>query len=179
MVQFTAKDDTPRFCCCGGQLTRHQRAFCSKGCSNIGKVRNGSPRVTRQCNRCGENFFIQQRYIRRGGGKFCSRLCAGLSSSTRTPEERREARRLNNLLGVRRYQARLISQTPHDADQLAIREFYANCQAGHEVDHIIPISRGGLHHQDNLQYLPMLDNRRKSNKLDFGSLTRAAKGLVS
>ncbi len=31
----------------------------------------------------------------------------------------------------------------------------------HEVDHIIPISKGGLHHQDNLQILTQQENRKK------------------
>lgn len=33
------------------------------------------------------------------------------------------------------------------------------------VDHIIPISRGGLHHETNLQILPGILNLRKSDKL--------------
>ena len=36
---------------------------------------------------------------------------------------------------------------------------------GHEVDHVIPLSKGGLHHEGNLQYLLKLDNRRKGSKL--------------
>ncbi len=35
------------------------------------------------------------------------------------------------------------------------------------VDHIIPISKGGLHHPDNLQILTKEANLRKCNKLDF------------
>lgn len=56
--------------------------------------------------------------------------------------------------------------TPAWADREAIREFYANCPTGHEVDHIIPVQGKhvtGLHVLGNLQYLPMPDNRRKSN----------------
>ena len=34
----------------------------------------------------------------------------------------------------------------------------------HEVDHIIPICKGGLHHPDNLQILTMKENRRKGVK---------------
>jgi len=34
----------------------------------------------------------------------------------------------------------------------------------HEVDHIIPICRGGLHHPDNLQILTMEENRKKGGK---------------
>lgn len=35
----------------------------------------------------------------------------------------------------------------------------------HHVDHIIPISKGGKHHPDNLQILTATENIRKSNKL--------------
>lgn len=34
----------------------------------------------------------------------------------------------------------------------------------HEVDHIKPVSKGGLHHPDNLQILTRGENRRKSDK---------------
>ncbi len=46
-----------------------------------------------------------------------------------------------------------------------IREFYKNCPKDMTVDHIIPISKGGSHTIDNLQYLSFTDNRRKSNKI--------------
>ena len=34
----------------------------------------------------------------------------------------------------------------------------------HEVDHIIPVSKGGLHHPDNLQVLTKYDNQSKGNR---------------
>jgi hypothetical protein len=93
---------------------------------------------------------------------FCSYVCSA-SRRRVSPEHRREKNRIKNLVGVRRYQARRYAQTPHDADQHQITEIYAHCPDGHEVDHVIPIARGGLHHQQNLQYLPVLDNRRKGD----------------
>ena len=35
----------------------------------------------------------------------------------------------------------------------------------HEVDHIIPISKGGKHHEDNLQIITMRENRKKHTKI--------------
>ena len=61
--------------------------------------------------------------------------------------------------------AKKKNQTPADADIKAIKEFYLNCPEGYEVDHIIPISKGGLHTLENLQYLTILENRKKSNKI--------------
>lgn len=63
--------------------------------------------------------------------------------------------------------------TPETADFDAIKEIYYQCkiiseQTGipHEVDHIIPISKGGLHHQDNLQIITRSENRMKGAKID-------------
>jgi 5-methylcytosine-specific restriction endonuclease McrA len=70
-------------------------------------------------------------------------------------------------MAVQAYRQRKYSQTPPNADKKLIFEIYNNCPKGYEVDHIIPISKGGLHHQDNLQYLTAQENRKKSNKLDY------------
>jgi 5-methylcytosine-specific restriction endonuclease McrA len=62
--------------------------------------------------------------------------------------------------------------TPIDADKQKLQDFYLEASRltectgiRHEVDHIIPVSLGGLHHQDNLQVLPWIENRKKGNKL--------------
>lgn len=60
---------------------------------------------------------------------------------------------------------RLRKQLPPDADLKAIRRFYEACPSGMVVDHIIPISRGGLHELSNLQYLTPLENARKGARL--------------
>lgn len=52
-------------------------------------------------------------------------------------------------------------------EKILIGNFYKNCPKGYEVDHIIPLSRGGKHILSNLQYLTISENRRKYNKLDW------------
>ena len=64
-----------------------------------------------------------------------------------------------------RYRARLKNQVVSGEDLCLIKEFYKNCPAGYEVDHIIPLSKGGLHTLTNLQYLTITENRKKSNKI--------------
>jgi 5-methylcytosine-specific restriction endonuclease McrA len=61
--------------------------------------------------------------------------------------------------------AKRKNQTPDNVDIKALQQFYLNCPNGYEVDHIIPISKGGLHTLENLQYLTISENRRKSNKV--------------
>jgi|TARA_B110000908_G_C9870492_1_gene278135 5-methylcytosine-specific restriction endonuclease McrA len=77
--------------------------------------------------------------------------------------------REHHLLMKRKWQAdrraRQLNQTPPTADNQIIKEIYLNCPKDFEVDHIIPLSRGGLHHQDNLQYLTPLENKRKGNRI--------------
>jgi 5-methylcytosine-specific restriction endonuclease McrA len=68
--------------------------------------------------------------------------------------------------------ARVLSQIPETADFEKIKEIYAECRKisketgiPHEVDHIIPIAKGGLHHQDNLQIITQKENRSKGASL--------------
>lgn len=78
----------------------------------------------------------------------------------------------NNVRAAKR-RATLRNQTPDLTEEQVkqILTIYEECsrisvETGipHEVDHIIPICKGGLHHPDNLQILTMRDNRRKGGK---------------
>lgn len=158
-----AKKERPLCERCGNPCKEVRSRFCSQSCTasivNIGITRHGTPGKFQEknCSVCGKKHK---------NPKFCSFSCMGIAS--RKPEEKvRERIRIQNLINVRKYQAKKLAQTPTDADPIKIKEFYTNCPPGYEVDHKIPISKGGFHHQDNLQYLLMSDNRRKSNKLDW------------
>ena len=84
-----------------------------------------------------------------------------------TLQEKVQAKRLLGREIYARYAAKKKYQTPDDEDLSVVKQFYLNCPEGHEVDHIIPISKGGLHSILNLQYLPISENRQKGAKLNW------------
>ena len=96
---------------------------------------------------------------------YCSHKCAQVASRVEKDNAHYKRKRAIANEAWQRYHAKQRAQTPDDADLKLIQSIYENCPEGYEVDHIVPISKGGLHHQDNLQYLPWLENRRKGNKL--------------
>ena len=72
-----------------------------------------------------------------------------------------------------RYRASKFSQTPvlTKEENERILSIYQECAklteitgVPHHVDHIHPISKGGLHHPDNLQILTAKENISKGNK---------------
>lgn len=70
---------------------------------------------------------------------------------------------------TRAYQAKKAMALPAWADLRGISKFYQECPEGYEVDHIIPLAGRyvcGLHTLENLQYLTISENRRKSNKYE-------------
>jgi len=63
-----------------------------------------------------------------------------------------------------------VNLTPDE--KLLIQEIYIKCKLisestgiEHHVDHIIPISKGGLHHPSNLQILTAFENLSKGAKI--------------
>lgn len=131
--------------------------FCSKSCSAIYNNTTHPKRIKtyKICPTCGSQHSRP---------KFCSNEC-NPNRLNLTEEEKYRYIRAKKNESWARYMAKKKNQTPVDADIDAIRLFYLNCPRGYEIDHIIPISKGGLHTLENLQYLTITENRRKSNKL--------------
>lgn len=79
----------------------------------------------------------------------------------------RKAIRRGQALRDKRFRYASIGLSEKEKEEM--RDFYANCPEGYEVDHIIPISKGGRHCMDNLQYLTREENRKKFNKMPIHS----------
>ena len=79
----------------------------------------------------------------------------------RVSEQHKKAR---NKANVYAYRARLRNAIPEDSDLDLIRKIYENCPEGYHVDHKVALASGGMHHQDNLQYLPISENCRKGKR---------------
>lgn len=130
--------------------------FCSHSCSakwsNTHRAR--TKKSKNECLCCGEMC----------SRKYCSTKCSGEHQRKYSPEELIEVSKKRNREISANYRAKLRNQTPLNVDRKAIREFYKNCPEGYEVDHIIPISKGGLHSLENLQYLTVYENRSKGNR---------------
>ncbi len=150
------------------QEIKPKRKFCSRPCANsynnMGVTRNPKRTVIKKCLHCQSEFETRN-------GKYCSNQCANtvIGFAKRTWSNENERKALNRHRWMK-YYTKKKNQTPPDADLEIIKDFYKNCPEGYEVDHIHPISKGGLHHQDNLQYLTIFENRSKSNKLNWRPL---------
>lgn len=143
---------------------RDQKKFCSKSCSashnNKGLRRHSKPEsrwsMVKSCKTCGKETARPV---------YCSNECNPKKKTHLKEEEKQKLYRARMNESWARYMAKRKNQTPENADIKAIQQFYANCPKGYEVDHIIPLSKGGLHTLENLQYLTIGENRKKSNKI--------------
>jgi len=52
-------------------------------------------------------------------------------------------------------------------DKALVKLIYSCCPVGYEVDHVIPVTKGGAHAPSNLQYLPSSENKRKSARVGY------------
>lgn len=121
------------------------------------------------CENCGSPFVVSRfRAIsEKWKLQFCSHSCS--SKFRYLGEDHKRASR-NYHASLRR--SRIRYAFDETADQEKINAFYRKAvklteETGvlYEVDHIIPISKGGKHHEDNLQILTAIENRKKYNKI--------------
>ncbi len=124
------------------------------------ECKNKERKIKVSCLHCGKEYHTQKfrTESEKYDSKYCGYSCA--QKSRYLGEEHK--RKIRNEIGARR-RARMLNQTPKmtEEDKKKLQEFYLNCPNGHEVDHIIPLAKGGLHHPDNLQILSRTENRKK------------------
>lgn len=92
-----------------------------------------------------------------------------LHEAARLAERRLGKRRLRRAT----YRAKLLNRIPAWANLALVAGFYRMARQmtlatgiPHEVDHVVPLlgkTVSGLHVENNLRVIPMLENRRKSN----------------
>lgn len=124
--------------------------------------KNKERKLEKKCASCDKVFYVlRSRFEGKWETKFCSHKC---SSDYRFLGEDHKRKVLNSVAATRRANKKnaLVELTQEEKD--SITQMYVNCPKGYEVDHIIPISKGGKHHPDNLQYLTVTENRKKHNK---------------
>ena len=137
---------------CNKETSNHK--FCSQSCSatytNKHRPRRGKPKSL--CLVCNNLCSSSRR-------KFCSSICCG--SYYKIIDKKHHQSK--NKERQAKYRAKELRKIHPTANRDKIKQIYKLCPEGYEVDHIIPLSLGGWHHEDNLQYLTKEENRRKSN----------------
>jgi hypothetical protein len=96
-----------------------------------------------------------------------SRLSIEMWDRRGRAQKTEEEKKAINKMRVMEYRARKYNATPKDINRKLIAEIYKACPKGYEVDHVLALSKGGMHHESNLQYLPALENRKKNNTENY------------
>lgn len=121
------------------------------------------------CENCGSPFVVSRfRAIsEKWKRSFCSHSC---STKFKYLGEDHKRAVLNSIAARRR--CRMKDAFDETANQEKINGIYCDAKQltektgiPHEVDHIIPISKGGKHHENNLQIITMSENRKKHTKI--------------
>jgi len=125
--------------------------------------------VDAECLYCNKTFKMKPFRITNDNWpalKYCSHKC---SSDARYLGENHKRAVRNSVAATRRARLRESLDPNRDCDK--IREMYLEAKRlseetgiPHEVDHIIPIAKGGKHHEDNLRVITQHENRTKGSK---------------
>ena len=121
---------------------------------------------------CGNKIIVNSSSLKSGNTKSCG--CLQKDRSVEANKGKNSSRYKHGLSGTRGYicakaqkrHAMKRNQMPIDAN-LELIQFYYTVAATlyeYEVDHIQPLSKGGLHHEDNLQLLEKKLNGSKYNR---------------
>lgn len=137
---------------------------------------------TAVCEHCGQTFVRNKRMLPENRGKFCSQKCQWNGIAARQTDEEREAKKRHHQhLSKRRRRARQygVGHEPYSRQAVYDRDG-GDCQLCGEhidlsisypdpmyfsIDHVIPLSKGGHDHFDNVQSAHMICNQEKKDRL--------------
>lgn len=117
----------------------------------------------RRCNSCHEDKSLEDFYnatgVKENKSYWCKKCSKDLNKIQRL--EKPEIIKSSN----RKRKAIVKKALDNEANLELIKKIYKECPLGYHVDHIIPIAKGGKHHENNLCYLPATLNMQKQAKL--------------
>lgn len=124
-----------------------------------------------RCAKCTvANAANRRAYVARvnlPGSDFAEKQAALKAAWAKTPEGQ-----ISHKGAHATYKAKLkawVRRTQDPSETALIARIYAACPVGYHVDHIVPLSKGGYHVANNLQYLPAAINMHKKAKIDYVS----------
>jgi len=165
----------------------HNTGVCSRECR--GKLTISNNNITYNCSYCnkehtvyGREAVIKRYQLKHGKhGCFCDNTChMGYRVKLGLNKGKNNSSYIHGLSRTKAYKTSLeskrramkLNQTPEltGLGKERILNLYRLAKAlpgEWHVDHIIPISKGGLHHPDNLQIITAEDNMHKHNSEDY------------
>ena len=121
----------------------------------LGRDRDG------HCSEC-RRISNRDSYTRQTEEGRLTKIASTRAWEKRNPELARAYKNNTEIIRRERFDSALSNMHRKELNRI-----YAECPPGHHVDHIYPLNgknSSGLHVPINLQYLPALDNLKKSNR---------------
>jgi 5-methylcytosine-specific restriction endonuclease McrA len=116
-----------------------------------------------RCDRCRSGYAEAHRVYSR---RYVERHAARRKASVRAWQDANQERhRRNRRASQAKRRAAVRGSTAEKAVAALIAAIYRACPPGYEVDHVLPLSRGGRHCPSNLQYLTREENMRKGARV--------------
>lgn len=139
------------------------------------------------CTKCKKDkppeLFKKTKQRKSGYSSWCKKCHS--EDTCKSQKENRDRCNKNNSAYKKRHPKKTIERRKHDkalrrarlrqaipswANLDHIKDFYAKCPDGYEVDHIAPLVSDkvcGLHVVENMQYLTRSDNAKKGNHFEI------------
>ena len=144
---------------CGKQLPKNKTSYCSISCK-----RNGHPEIKKKCAVCGKEFETGK-----SRKTTCSETCRKMKKDRRYLKYKDVVVDTDitlKRLAERDNQQCQICGLAVDWNDKTMKNGYCVCGRLYpSIDHIKPLSKGGVHSWDNVQLSHMCCNVWKSNKL--------------